>query len=376
MKKRMMTASLAVLIGLVSMTSCKKQQSQMVATPHKTMTVETQSRELTTNYSATIRGRQDIEIYPQVGGTLQKLCVTEGQRVKKGQILFIIDQVPYKAALTTAEANVKAAEAALATAQLNFDSRKRLYDQQVVSDFDLRKAENDLLSAKAALEQAKAQRINAANNLSYTTVMSPSDGVVGTLPYRQGALVGSAMTQPLTTVSDNDEMYVYFSMNETSLLEMIREYGSPEEAIKKMPSIQLQLSDGSILPDSGRVESISGVIDRTTGSVTLRAAFPNKNHLLHAGSSGNVIIPTYYNNCIVIPQEATVELQDKVLVYKVVDGKTQSTQITVAPINDGREYIVLDGLKQGETIIAEGAGLVREGTPVGQASTDTKDKQK
>ena len=371
-----MTASLAVLIGLVSMTSCKKQQSQMVATPHKTMTVETQSRELTTNYSATIRGRQDIEIYPQVGGTLQKLCVTEGQRVKKGQILFIIDQVPYKAALTTAEANVKAAEAALATAQLNFDSRKRLYDQQVVSDFDLCKAENDLLSAKAALEQAKAQRINAANNLSYTTVMSPSDGVVGTLPYRQGALVGSAMTQPLTTVSDNDEMYVYFSMNETSLLEMIREYGSPEEAIKKMPSIQLQLSDGSILPDSGRVESISGVIDRTTGSVTLRAAFPNKNHLLHAGSSGNVIIPTYYNNCIVIPQEATVELQDKVLVYKVVDGKAQSTQITVAPINDGREYIVLDGLKQGETIIAEGAGLVREGTPVGQASTDTKDKQK
>ena len=376
MKKRMMTASLAVLIGLVSMTSCKKQQSQMVATPHKTMTVETQSRELTTNYSATIRGRQDIEIYPQVGGTLQKLCVTEGQRVKKGQILFIIDQVPYKAALTTAEANVKAAEAALATAQLNFDSRKRLYDQQVVSDFDLRKAENDLLSAKAALEQAKAQRINAANNLSYTTVMSPADGVVGTLPYRQGALVGSAMTQPLTTVSDNDEMYVYFSMNETSLLEMIREYGSPEEAIKKMPSIQLQLSDGSILPDSGRVESISGVIDRTTGSVTLRAAFPNKNHLLHAGSSGNVIIPTYYNNCIVIPQEATVELQDKVLVYKVVDGKAKSTQITVAPINDGREYIVLDGLKQGETIIAEGAGLVREGTPVGQAPTDTNDKQK
>lgn len=376
MKKRMMTASLAVLIGLVSMTSCKKQQSQMVATPHKTMTVETQSRELTTNYSATIRGRQDIEIYPQVGGTLQKLCVTEGQRVKKGQILFIIDQVPYKAALTTAEANVKAAEAALATAQLNFDSRKRLYDQQVVSDFDLRKAENDLLSAKAALEQAKAQRINAANNLSYTTVMSPADGVVGTLPYRQGALVGSSMPQPLTTVSDNDEMYVYFSMNETSLLEMIREYGSPEEAIKKMPSIQLQLSDGSILPDSGRVESISGVIDRTTGSVTLRAAFPNKNHLLHAGSSGNVIIPTYYNNCIVIPQEATVELQDKVLVYKVVDGKAKSTQITVAPINDGREYIVLDGLKQGETIIAEGAGLVREGTPVGQASTDTNDKQK
>lgn len=374
MKKRMMTASMAVLIGLVSMTSCKKEQSQMVATPHKTMTVETQSRELSTNYSATIRGRQDIEIYPQVSGTLQKLCVTEGQRVKKGQVLFIIDQVPYKAALTTAEANVKAAEAALATAQLNYDSRKRLYDQQVVSDFDLRKAENDLLSAKAALEQAKAQRINAANNLSYTTVMSPADGVVGTLPYRQGALVSSAIAQPLTTVSDNDEMFVYFSMNETAFLEMVRKYGSPEEAIKEMPAIALQLSDGSILPDSGRVESISGVIDRTTGSVTLRAAFPNKNHLLHAGSSGNVVIPTYYNNCIVIPQEATVELQDKVLVYKVVDGKAKSSQITVAPINDGREYIVLDGLKPGEVIIAEGAGLVREGTPVGQTSSDTEAK--
>lgn len=336
----------------------------MPTTAYKTMTVQTQTRELSTTYPATIRGRQDIEIYPQVGGTLQKLFVKEGQRVKKGETLFIIDQVPYQAALSTAIANVKAAEAAVATAELNYKGRKELYDQKVVSDFDLQKAQNDLLSAKAALEQAKAQKINAANNLSYTVVKSPSDGVVGVLPYRQGALVGSNMTQPLTTVSDNSEMYVYFSMNETEMLELTRQYGSPEKAIEQMPAVQLQLSDGTIYADSGRVESISGVIDPSTGTASWRAAFNNPNHLLHSGASGNVIIPAQYNNCVVIPQEATVELQDKVLVYKVVDGKAVSTQIKVSKISNGKEYIVTEGLKPGEVIIAEGAGLVREGVSV------------
>lgn len=364
MKKKMMTASFAALLCMFTLNSCKKEQPPMPTTAYKTMTVQTQTRELSTSYPATIRGRQDIEIYPQVGGTLQKLLVTEGQRVKKGQTLFIIDQVPYQAALSTAIANVKAAEAAVATAELNYKGRKELYDQKVVSDFDLQKAQNDLLSAKASLEQAKAQKVNAANNLSYTVVKSPSDGVVGVLPYRQGALVGSSMAQPLTTVSDNSQMYVYFSMNETEMLELTRQYGSPEAAIKQMPSVQLQLSDGTIYADSGRVESISGVIDPSTGTASWRAAFNNPNHLLHSGASGNVIIPAHYNNCVVIPQEATVELQDKVLVYKVIDGKAVSAQIKVSKINNGKEYIVTEGLKPGEVIIAEGAGLVREGVSV------------
>lgn len=328
------------------------------------MVVKTENRELSSSYSATIRGRQDIEIYPQVGGTLQKLCVTEGQRVRKGQVLFIIDQVPYQAALKTAIANVNAAEAALATARLTYKSKQNLFDQKIVSDFDLQQAKNTLLSAEAALAQAEAQRVNAQNSLSYTTVMSPADGVVGTLPYRQGALVSSNIPQPLTTVSDNSQMYVYFSMTENRLLELVREYGSPEKAVENMPDLRLELSDGSLYDTTGRVETISGVVDPSTGTVSLRAVFPNPSHLLHSGSSGNIIVPVHYTNNIVIPQEATFSLQDKILVYKVVDGKATSTNITVAPTNNGKEYIVTSGLKVGDEIIAEGAGLVREGTPV------------
>ena len=324
---------------------------------YKTMTVKTDSIVLQSLYSARIEGRQDVEIYPQVSGTLQRLCVQEGDRVKKGQTLFIIDQVPYQAALNTAEA----------TADLTFKSTKRLFDQKVVSDFDLQKAQNSLLSAKASVAQMKAQVVNARNNLSYTVVKSPADGVVGQLPYRQGALVSSSIPQPLTTVSDNSELYVYFSVNEDDLLNMTRQYGSLEEAAKKMPAVKLILNDGSVLPDSGRVESISGVINTSTGTAQVRATFPNASHLLHSGANGNVEVPVYYKDVIVIPQAATFELQDKVLVYKVVDGKAQSANIEVAPNNNGTEYIVTQGLNVGDVIIAEGAGLVREGTPVGTA---------
>lgn len=368
----MKTVATSALCCLVALTGCQKQQQGMNtgAVPYKTLTVETDSRVLKSHYSATIQGRQDVDIYPQVGGTLQRLCVQEGDRVKKGQTLFIIDQVPYQAALNTAEANLKAAEAAEATADLTYKSTQRLFDQKVVSDFDLQKAENTLLSAKATVAQAKASVVNARNNLSYTVVKSPSDGVVGQLPYRQGALVGSSMPQPLTTVSDNSELYVYFSVNENDLLSMARQYGSLEEAAKKMPAVKLILNDGSVLPDSGRVESISGVINTSTGTAQVRAAFPNASNMLHSGANGNVEVPVSYENVIVIPQAATFKLQDKVLVYKVVDGKAQSANIEVAPNNNGTEYIVTGGLNVGDVIIAEGAGLVREGTPVSTAAPE------
>ena len=359
------------LIGIVGctvwMASCKQAPDAGVKSSYAVMRIETADKELSSSYSASIRGRQDIDIYPQVSGTIEKLCVTEGQKVRRGQPLFIIDQVPYQAALNTAEANLKAAEAAEATADLTFKSTKRLFDQKVVSDFDLQKAQNSLLSAKASVAQMKAQVVNARNNLSYTVVKSPADGVVGQLPYRQGALVSSSIPQPLTTVSDNSELYVYFSVNEDDLLNMTRQYGSLEEAAKKMPAVKLILNDGSVLPDSGRVESISGVINTSTGTAQVRATFPNASHLLHSGANGNVEVPVYYKDVIVIPQAATFELQDKVLVYKVVDGKAQSANIEVAPNNNGTEYIVTQGLNVGDVIIAEGAGLVREGTPVGTA---------
>jgi membrane fusion protein (multidrug efflux system) len=356
------------LIGIVGctvwMASCKQAPDAGVKSSYAVMQIEPTDKELSSSYSATIRGRQDIDIYPQVSGTIEKLCVTEGQKVRRGQLLFIIDQVPYRAALKTATANVEAARAALATAELTYNSNKELYAQKVVSEFSLKTAENSYLTAKAQLSQAEAQEISARNNLSYTEVKSPSDGVVGALPYRAGALVSPSLPQPLTTVSDNSDMYVYFSMTENQLLALTRQYGSMDEALKNMPQAELRLNDNSVYDKKGTIESISGVIDRQTGTVVARVVFPNESRLLHSGASGTVVVPTTYKNCIVIPQEATVQLQDKTVVYKVVDGKAVSALITVAGINDGREYVVLDGLEVGDEIVSTGAGLLREGTQV------------
>ena len=356
------------LIGIVGctvwMASCKQATDAGVKPSFAIMEVKAADKELSTSYSATIRGRQDIDIYPQVSGTIEKLCVTEGQTVRRGQLLFVIDQIPYRAALKTAVANVEAARAAMATAELTYNSNKELYAQKVVSEFSLKTAENTYLTAKAQLTQAEAQEVNARNNLSYTEVKSPSDGVVGALPYRVGALVGATLPYPLTTVSDNSDMYVYFSMTENQLLALTRQYGSMDEALKNMPEVELILNDNSVYNKKGVIESISGVIDRQTGTVMARVVFPNESRLLHSGASGTVVVPSIYKDCIAIPQGATVQMQDKVVVYKVVDGKAVSTLITVAGINDGREYVVLSGLQSGDEIISEGAGLVREGTQV------------
>lgn len=362
MKQTFVKAALATCC--MAAVACKQAPMTMGPGQYAVITVATSDREIPTTYSATIRGRQDIAIYPQVSGTISELCVNEGQKVSKGQILFIIDQVPYKAALRTAEANVEAAEASVATAQLTYDSKKELFAKNVVSQFDLQTAENNLLTAKAQLAQAEAQRVNAANNLSYTVVKAPSNGVVGTLPYRVGALVSASIPEPLTTVSDNSTMYVYFSMTSKQLLELTRRYGSIDETLKNMPSVQLKLNDGSVYDQSGRVESISGVVDTSTGSVQLRAAFPNAGGLLLSGSTGNIIMPNYYKDCIVIPQTATFELQDKIYVYKLVDGKASSSMIEVEKLSNGQEYIVKSGLTPGEVIVGEGVGLMREGTPI------------
>lgn len=331
---------------------------------YSTMQVATTDKELTTSYSATIRGRYDASILPQVSGTIQRVMVSEGQKVRRGQSLFIIDQVPYRAALNTAVANVEAAEAALATAELSYNSNKELFAQKVVSSYTLQTAENQYLSAKAALSQAKAQEVNARNSLGYTEVKSPSDGVVGAIPMREGVLVSPSMTMPLTTVSDNSQMFVYFSMTENQLLTMTRQYGSMDEAVKNMPPVRLQLNDGSEFAQEGKIESISGVIDRQTGTVSVRAVFPNEGGILHSGASGSVLVPTTYKDCIVIPQGATVQMQDKYLVYKVVDGKAVSALVSVEPVSNGREFVVIDGLKPGEEIVAQGAGLLREGMQV------------
>lgn len=334
------------------------------------MEVSRGSRTLSQSYTAVINGRQRVEIRPQVSGTITQVCIAEGAQVKKGQTLVIIDQVPYKAALETAIANVKSAEASVATARLTADSKEQLFKENVVSAFDLQTARNSLLQAEATLAQAKAEEVNARNDLSYTEVRSPADGVSGMLPYRVGALVDASITTPLTTVSDDTEMYVYFSMTESQVLSLIRQYKTLDEAMKQMPEVELKLSDGLTYAHKGRIDAISGTIDTSTGAVSLRATFPNPEHILRNGGSGTVVLPYIKENVLIVPQEATYEIQDKIFVYKVVDGKATSSQVSVFPINDGKEYIVESGLEEGETIIAEGAGLVQEGTVVGTPTAD------
>lgn len=319
---------------------------------------------LTESYSASVRGRQDTEIYPQVSGTIQRLCVKEGESVKRGQVLFVIDQVPYQAALRTATANVHAAEAQVETAQITYQSKQELFRENIISEYELSTARNALAVAEAAMEQARAEETNARNSLSYTEVKSPSDGIVGTLPYRTGALVGPTAAQPLTTVADNSGMYVYFSMSEAKLQEMVLRYGSISKTLTQMPPVKLQLNNGSIYSELGRIESISGVLNAGTGSGTLRAVFPNPGRVLFSGGTGNVIIPLRMENVISIPQEATYELQDKIFVYRVVDGKAISTCIEVNPIHNGMTYTVTKGLSAGDTIVTTGVGLLNDGDEI------------
>ena len=284
--------------------------------------------------------------------------------MRKGQTLFVIDQVAYQASLETAKANVEIAMASVETARLNANSKQELFGQNVISEYDMKTAQNSLKSAEASLALAKAQEVNARNNLSYTVIKSPSDGVVGMIPYRIGALVNPSISLPLTIVSDNSEMYVYFSMTEKQVLNFTRQNGSIGETVSLMPEVRLQLGDGSLYDENGRIETISGVIDSKTGTVSVRAAFPNSGRILMSGGVGKIIIPEALKNCIVIPQSATFELQDKVFAYKVIDGKAQSTEIKVLPLNDGKTYVVESGLNVGDIIVSEGAGLLRNGTQI------------
>lgn len=367
--KEKMFKSLILTCILVLVTSCKEQKSQTAVSDYKTQKVTLSDRTVYSTFSATIQGKQDVGVYPQISGLITAVLVKEGAAVKKGQTLFIIDQVPYKAALRTAKANVEVAEASVATAKMTVDSKEELFKENVVSQFDLQTARNSLRSANATLAQAQAELLNARNNLSYTVIKSPVDGIAGMSSYRVGDLVSSSMSSPMISVSDNSEMYAYFSMTEKQILALSRQNGSLTDALKTMSEVKLLLSDGSEYQEKGHIDAISGMIDTSTGSVTLRAVFPNSKNILRSGSTGNIKFPYTKKNCMVIPQTATYELQDKVFVYKVVDGKTQSTQVKVFEVNDGKEYIVESGLKMGDVIIAEGAGLLSNGISVNQAAS-------
>lgn len=321
--------------------------------------------ELKSSYPAVIKGKQDIEIRPQVSGIITRLCIDEGSAVRKGQTLFIIDPVQYQEAVNAAQAAVNVASSNVATAQLTAENKRELAKNNIIGAYELQTAENALASSKALLAQAKAQLISAKKNLSYTKVTSPSNGVVGTIPYRVGSLVSPSTPTPLTTVSDISEMYAYFSMTERQLLTLTAQGNSAKDILDKMPAVELKMIDGSIYGETGKVATMSGVIDQSTGSVSLRAKFPNKNHTLRSGGSGSVLIPYKMDNCIVVPQKATYEIQDKKYVY-VVDNKStvKSTLIETFLLDDGQNYVVTSGLKAGDKIVVEGAGTLKDGMQI------------
>lgn len=357
MKKRTIIAMAGCLLWL---TACKSHTGEATdEAQYPLLTLKPENRELSVKYSAVIEGRQDVEIRPQVSGTITQVCVDEGAQVRQGQVLFVIDQVPYRAALQKAEAAVATAEANEANARQTLEGKEMLHRDKVISDFELRTAQNSYKSAQAALRQAEAEQTDAVNNLSYTEVKSPVNGYAGMTSYRVGALVSSTMTEPLLTVSDNSNMYVYFSLTEKQVLALTAQHGSLDKALASFPDVSLVLNDGSTYETKGRVDVISGIIDKTTGAVRVRAVFANPDKRLMSGGAVNVVVPYYKENCLVIPQEATYEIQNRVFAYKVTDGKATSTAIKVFEINDGKEYIVEEGLQAGDTIIAEGAGLIK-----------------
>lgn len=371
MKKVRVTSCmlLAMGVGALSLTSCGGGDSQQQArggVEASVITVAYSDANLNREYPAVIKGKTDVQIRPQVSGFITKVCVEEGQVVSKGQLLFTIDQVQLQAAVRSAEAQVVSARSNVATCELTERNKKTLREKNIISEYEYQTASLALASARAALNQAEQALVNARKNLSYANVTSPCNGVVGTIPNREGSLAGPSMT-PLTTVSEVNEVYAYFSLNEKELLAMSNNgENSSASSIKGLPEVSLQLADGTVYPLKGKIETISGVIDETTGSASVRAAFKNTNNMLRSGSTATVLIPNIYKDVILIPQKASYEIQDKKFVYCLGDSsKAVATPITVSPLNDGQTYIVTSGLKPGDKVVAEGVGIsVRAGVVV------------
>src|SRR5574344_1921881 len=253
MKKKNLTMMVVVSAAMFALSACDRKQPAMPVANYKTLTVETSDVTLEHSYTCTLTGEQAVEIRPQVSGTITKICVDEGAHVQKGQVLFIIDQVPYRAALQEAQAQVNSYRASLANCQLTLQSKQMLKKQKVVSDFDLKQAQNNVIQAQATLANAQAQFVSAKNNLSYTIVKSPANGVISMINYRVGSLVNSSIDQPLTTVSNNNNVRAYFSITENALQEIIDDYGSTANALNGMPTVELKTNSGKMRSEERRV---------------------------------------------------------------------------------------------------------------------------
>lgn len=321
------------------------------------VTVGTTSADMQSTYPAAIKGVQDVEIRPKAQGFLIQINVKEGQTVSAGQTLFVIDNATYQAQVRQAQAAVNTAQQQVNTAQLTYDNAKQLHANKIIGDYELQTSQNTFESAKAQLAQAQAALASAKEALSFCYVKSPASGVVGTLPYKKGALVSGSNS--LTTVANISSMDVYFSVTEKEAMVI------SQKGLSSFPAVKLQLADGSIYAHEGKVSRMSGVVDAATGSVQLIASFPNPEKQLKSGQTGNIVIPRQNSNAIVIPQLCVSEVQNKKFVYTLgKDNKVKYTEIKVDPQNDGNNYIVTEGLKAGDKYVTNGITKLNDGMEI------------
>lgn len=347
----------------------KKAAAAAAAGPqaYPVFTVNAQTTELNSDYPATIEGIQNIDIRPKIDGFIQKILVDEGQVVKKGQLLFTIMAPQYEQEVRTARAAISSAEADVNAAQLQVNKTRPLVEKDIISKYDLDAAQLTLQSRKAALAQARATLVNAQVNLGYTSITSPVDGVVGSIPFRNGSLVSSSSTEPLTTVSNTSKVYAYFSLNEKQLLDFSKTYkgNTLAQQMKNIPAVSLVLADGNVYAQNGKIESINGQINTATGSASLRATFPNPISLLKSGASASVRIPQKVENAILVPQKSTIDLQGKKFVYVLGDSsKIISTEIQIMDLAKDKFYVVTKGLKAGDKIVLEGFQSLKDGAKI------------
>jgi len=317
-------------------------------------------------YPATVQGTVNVEIRPQVSGYLEKILVEDGAYVSAGQPLFRINSKEYSQFSNTAATNIQAAKAAVEKAQVEVDRLQPLVDHKVIAEVQLRTAKAVLHQEQAAYQQALSGKGSADITLGYTLITAPVSGYVGHINFKQGSLVGKGETDPLTVLSEVNNVHAYFSMSEADFFSFFAAVPgkTAEEKIQHIPPVNLALADNSVYGNKGKVELVQGQFDRSSGSISFRAVFPNNEKLLRSGITGRIRIPFFQQNKLMVPQQATYELQDKVYVFAVTDSnKVISKQITIAGKSEGN-YIVSKGVSNGETIVYSGLQRLRDGASI------------
>lgn len=364
MKKIILFSVLSIL--LISCSGKNNEMPPMVAPTLPVLSIVKSDAQTSTEFPVAIQGKTDIEIRPQVNGTLDKIFVDEGDYVTKGQVLFKINDNLYREQFNNAKASLKAAEAAFVNAQIEVDKLVPLVQNKMYSDYQLRTAKSNLSIAKSNVEQAKAVVSNAQINLGYTLIQAPINGYIGRLPRKQGSLISPQDPEALTKLSDIKEIYAYFSLSENDFLNFKKQYkgSSIDQKIKKMPAVSLVLSDNSEYEHKGNVDMVDGQFDKTTGAITLRAKFPNSNGLLRSGNTGKVKISVNHTNAIIVPQEATIEIQDKVFVFLLDKNNSVMRQPIVVSGKSGTNYLVEEGIKTGDRIVLKGFENLPDGAKI------------